>query len=136
MIVGVGLDLFDVGRMQRAAARGDLGVLDELFTDSEKTAGTAYRLPARWFAAAFAAKEACFKALGTGKVGAMSWRDVEVALTPEGAASFSLGGETARIASGCGTVRIHGSVAVTGREALAWVVIEAAADPPAGCREG
>ena len=55
---------------------------------------------------AYAAKEALFKALGTGKVGRMAWSDIEVAW-PDGSArpTMTLAGETAAVADGDGRDR-------------------------------
>ena len=72
----------------------------------------------------FAAKEACFKALGTGKIGAMTWRDIDVA---QGASrahpAVTLAGETAAVAASLGVTRVHLALTMTREQAVAWVIV-------------
>jgi holo-[acyl-carrier protein] synthase len=74
---------------------------------------------------AYAAKEALFKALGTGKVGRMTWGDIEVGW-PQGAAgpSMALSGETAAAAARLGVTRVHVTAATTREHAVAVVITE------------
>ena len=74
---GVGIDLLDVGRFERALARRPR-LAERLFTDSERAYADSRPRPAMHLAARFCAKEAVAKALGlTG----WSFRDVEVVAT-------------------------------------------------------
>ena len=77
MIVGIGTDLLDVGRMAGELAREGAGFRDDVFTPAEIAYCEAHAHPARHFAVRFAAKEACWKALGVPGDG-VSLRDVEV----------------------------------------------------------
>lgn len=124
MITGVGLDLFDISRMEREVARQGTHLLDELFSGAEQAACAATPSPARGLAARFVIKEACFKALGTGMVGRMRWRDIETTLCGRGGAAVSLAGETARAASDKGVRRIHVTFTVTRDHAVAWAVAD------------
>jgi holo-[acyl-carrier protein] synthase len=65
-VVGVGLDLVDVGRMARAVERGGERFLSRVFTAPERAWASSKPDASRRFALCFAAKEALFKALGTG----------------------------------------------------------------------
>jgi holo-[acyl-carrier protein] synthase len=98
---GVGIDLLDVGRLERALERRPR-LAERLFTDAERDYAAARARPAMHLAARFCAKEAVAKALGlTG----WSFRDVEVVATgaaPEvrlsgsvAARAAELGGELA-----------------------------------------
>jgi holo-[acyl-carrier protein] synthase len=92
---GVGIDLLDVGRFERALERRPR-LAERVFTDAERAYAAAHARPAMHLAARFCAKEAVAKALGlTG----WSFRDVEVVAT--GAAP---------------EVRLSGSVAVRAAE--------------------
>jgi holo-[acyl-carrier protein] synthase len=67
MILGVGIDLVEVSRMERIlAARWARRFLDRVFSEEEQTVSNASAAPAQSYAARFAAKEALVKALGTG----------------------------------------------------------------------
>ena len=113
---GVGIDLLDVGRFERALERRPR-LADRLFTDSEREYAAGRARPAMHLAARFCAKEAVAKALGlTG----WSFRDVEVVATgaaPEvrlsgtvAARAAELGGELA--ISLTHTDQIAGAVAI------------------------
>src|SRR3954468_4366327 len=74
VVGGVGIDLLDVDRLERALKRRP-GLAERLFTDGERAyAGTRAR-PAMHLAARFCAKEAVAKAL---HLHDWSWRDIEV----------------------------------------------------------
>jgi holo-[acyl-carrier protein] synthase len=74
---GVGIDLLDVGRLERALERRPR-LAERVFTDAEREYAAARPRPAMHLAARFCAKEAVAKALGlTG----WSFRDVEVVAT-------------------------------------------------------
>jgi holo-[acyl-carrier protein] synthase len=71
---GLGLDLLEIDRLERALERRP-GLAERLFTDGERAYAAARRRPAQHLAARFCAKEAVAKALG---LEAWSWRDIEV----------------------------------------------------------
>jgi holo-[acyl-carrier protein] synthase len=96
-IVGIGIDLVDVGPLRRSLARYGSRILVHFFTTREISDGSKERDAAGFFAGRFAVKEAAFKALGTGWRGAISWRDVEVDRSWR-PASLALTGEFARLA--------------------------------------
>ncbi len=74
---GVGIDLLDVGRLERALERRPR-LAERVFTDAEREYAAGRARPAMHLAARFCAKEAVAKALGlTG----WSFRDVEVVAT-------------------------------------------------------
>jgi holo-[acyl-carrier-protein] synthase len=99
-------------------------LLDELFTPAELERCRARRRPAEGYAMGFAAKEACFKALGTGKIGAMGWRDIDVVQGVSRAhPTVTLAGETAAVAASLGVTRVHAALTTTREQAVAWVVV-------------
>ena len=94
---GVGIDLLDVERFERALARRPR-LADRLFTDAEREYAEARARPAMHLAARFCAKEAVAKALGlTG----WSFRDVEVVAT-DAAPEVRLSGTVAERAAALG----------------------------------
>jgi holo-[acyl-carrier protein] synthase len=76
-VSGVGIDLLDVDRLERALERRPR-LAERVFTDAERAYAAARARPAMHLAARFCAKEAVAKALG---LAAWSWRDVEVVAT-------------------------------------------------------
>lgn len=121
-----GVDLMEVSRFERELARRGGGLVEELLGPGELAWCRRRRRACEGYAMAFAAKEALFKALGTGMVGRMTWRDIAIAW-PEGAArpTMTLTGETAAAAAGMGVHGVHVAVAATRAHAVAWVVLEA-----------
>ena len=123
MILGCGVDLMEVARFERDVSQRGTDLLDELFSPAELVRCRARRRPSEGYAMGFAAKEACFKALGTGKIGAMGWKDVEVVwaggvVRP----AITLAGETASVAASLGVARVHLALTCTREFGAAWVV--------------
>ena len=123
--IGLGVDLVDVRRFARVAARHEPGFIDRLFTPSEIAWCRRQRRPDEHLAARFAAREAVLKALGTGLVGLMSWRDAEVVPGPgPGIVSMRLGGAVGEEARRQGVTRVHLGIATTRSVAAATVLLE------------
>jgi holo-[acyl-carrier protein] synthase len=124
MNVGSGVDLIDVGRFEREVARRGDALIEELFSEGERAWCRRRRRPAEGHAMLYAAKEALFKALGTGKVGRMAWHDVEVAWQGGTARpAMTLSGETAVAAAAMRVAGVHVAVTTTREHAVAWVVL-------------
>jgi holo-[acyl-carrier protein] synthase len=125
MILGTGLDLLDTARFKRVAARHGAGFVEGLFSAAERAWCARQRRPDEHLAARFAAREALLKALGTGLVGAMSWKDVEVVPgEARGTASLVLRGAVSAEAERQGVRRIHLALATTRAIAAASVILE------------
>src|SRR5471030_2677421 len=77
-IIGLGLDITDIGRIAATIERYGDRFLHRVFTNGEVAYCSRRRVPAMHFAGRFAAKEAAMKALGTGHTQQVLWRDVEV----------------------------------------------------------
>ena len=125
MILGIGIDLVDVARFGRVAARHDPGFIESLFPASEIAWCAARRHRDRHLAARFAAREAVLKALGTGLVGLMSWRDIEVSPAEgPGTARMVLRGAVGEEAERQGVRRVHLATTMTREVAAAIVILE------------
>lgn len=75
MAAGVGIDLLEIERLERALGRHPR-LADRVFTPDEQDYAAARARPARHLAARFAAKEAVVKALGLS--GGFGLREIEV----------------------------------------------------------
>jgi holo-[acyl-carrier protein] synthase len=113
-VTGVGIDLLDVERLERALERRPR-LAERLFTDGERAYAAAHARPAMHLAARFCAKEAVAKALG---MTAWSWRDVEVVAT-EAAPEVRLSGGVAARAAELG---VTASVSLTHTDTTAGAV--------------
>jgi holo-[acyl-carrier protein] synthase len=124
MIVGIGIDLVQVERIRREMERHGDGVLLEVLTPPELEYCRALAKPFPSMAARFAAKEALFKALGSGKRGAMNWQELEVRRNELGKPDLILTGATAEAVRQTAADRVHLSLTHTDDHALAAVVLE------------
>ena len=126
MILGIGVDLVEVARMQGLLDRKGERVLRRLFTDGERAYASTHREPARQLAARAAAKEAAFKALsGNDLARAIGWRELEVVSTPGRAPVLVLHGRAVQRARELGVAHIHLSLTHSESTACAMVIAEA-----------
>lgn len=121
MILGVGVDLVSVERMQAAIARWEGRLVGRLFTTEEVAACQRRARPEVHLAARFAAKEALLKAIGIGWGRGAAWREVEVQGT--GAPLLCLRGRVQELAAARGVQRTHLSMSHDGGYAIAVVVV-------------
>ena len=70
LIVGLGLDIAEIDRIEAAIVRHGAPILERLYTPSEVVYCESYRNKFERYAGRFAAKEATMKALGTAGDGA------------------------------------------------------------------
>jgi holo-[acyl-carrier protein] synthase len=122
MIVGVGLDLCDAKRLRRAMERP--GFAERVFDAIEIRDCEARPQGYLRFAARFAAKEAFFKALGTGWGQGVGWKEVAVRSDGAGPPTLEVTGVARRKAAALGTRRTHLSLSHSGDYAVAVVVLE------------
>lgn len=78
MIYGVGTDLIEIPRVERALARFGLRFAQRILCEPELRRFRAHATPAAYLAKRFAAKEAFTKALGTGIRAPANWHGVWV----------------------------------------------------------
>ena len=125
MIVGLGVDITEVDRIEAAIERRGRPLLERLFTPSEIAYCEKHRHRAERFAGRFAAKEAAMKALGTGWSRGGRWVDIEVVREPSGKPTLKLSGAACAIATSLGVKKIALTITHTGNTALALVIFEA-----------
>jgi holo-[acyl-carrier protein] synthase len=124
VITGSGIDVVEIGRIQRTVDRYGNRFLDRVYLAAEKAYCLRKRNAAESFAARFAAKEAAAKALGTGISFGVSWLEIEVVRELSGRPSLCFHGRAAEIAARQGVVRSNLSLTHTAEIAVASVVLE------------
>jgi holo-[acyl-carrier protein] synthase len=124
MIVGSGIDLTEIGRIQKSMDRYGERFLARVYTASERAYCLRKRNSAESFAARFAAKEAGAKALGTGINYGVNWLEIEVVREPSGRPTLKFHGRAAEFAARLGAVHAALSITHTNDLAMASVVLE------------
>ncbi|OPL19663.1 MAG: hypothetical protein AVO35_01440 [Candidatus Aegiribacteria sp. MLS_C] len=115
--VRCGVDMITVGRMALAADRSGQRFLRRIFTDAELAcAGVPSLLAVR-----FAAKEAFFKALGTGLAGGVRWHDFSLPSCDDSSCEPLITGRSLELLNGR---RVLASVSSTSEVAIAVVFLE------------
>lgn len=75
---GLGIDIIEIKRIEKAIARYGQKFLDRIFTSKEQSYCLKHTMHARHFSGRFAAKEAVVKSLGTGITERVGWNDIEI----------------------------------------------------------
>ena len=119
-IAGIGVDVVDLARFERAVGRTPR-LRERLFAESERD------LPLRSLAGRFAAKEALMKALG--EATGVTWHDMEVVSDAQGNPSMRLTGTALAIAERRGITNIHLSMSHDAGIAIAQVIVESHSAP-------
>ena len=96
MIIGIGNDVIDIRRIEKAIERYGERFLNRIFTDVERARSDGKAGRAASYAKRFAAKEACAKALGTGIARGVHWKDMGVVNLDSGRPTLRLTGGAAR----------------------------------------
>jgi holo-[acyl-carrier protein] synthase len=124
MIIGIGVDIVEIRRLRQTLQRQAERFLKRVFTAAEQEYCRAHRDPVPHFAARFAAKEAAFKALGTGWAKGVSWLDVEVQRCAGEAPMLILRGHAEEHGRKLGVRKAHLSLSHSDEAAIAMVLLE------------
>ncbi|MDA9563280.1 holo-ACP synthase [Flavobacteriales bacterium] len=123
MIVGIGVDIAEVARLTRSVDNGD-HFKNRVFTPVEQEYCNGLKNYGESYAARYAAKEAFFKALGTGWRGELKFTEVEVVNNNLGKPVIQLYGEAKRMAAEMGVANVHLSLSHTRENAVAYLILE------------
>lgn len=118
-IVGLGVDICEIARMERALAR-HASLRERVFTPTEIAYCDGKARPAESYAGRFAAREATIKALGGYR--SRGWRDISVVREPSGAPSLALDGNARRRADQLGVERVLITVTHERTNAVAFAI--------------
>ena len=124
MIVGLGIDVAEIDRMQQALERRGERLLRRVFTPGEIAYCNAHKNIYERLAGRFAIKEAAMKALGTGWRRGVRWQDIEVVNQRGGKPELRLAGVAREVAARLGVKTINISITHSGNLAIGQVIFE------------
>lgn len=123
MILGIGVDLVDVRRMEAVIFRWQERFLRRIFTETEIRYCNNKKNPAQRFATRYAAKEAFIKALYPKGIGGISMREIEIN-QGDGRPTVRVYGKVKEFAEEVGIKTIHLMVSHDGDYGVANVILE------------
>ena len=121
-IVGIGVDLVEIDRIEAAIARHGDRFLARIFTEEERSYCARAKRPGPCYAARFAAKEAVSKAFGTGIGERLSWQDIRVERRASGCPVVVLSGAGGDLARELGIDEVLLSISHSEKFAVAQAV--------------
>ena len=126
MVVGIGVDIIEIERLQQALAQPHGERLRQrLFTAQEIAYCEQLARSEERYATRFAAKEAARKAFGAATpLKALGWHEVEVLASSEGAPQLAFHGRAAELVEELRITRAHVSLSHAHQQAIAFVVLE------------
>ena len=125
MIIGIGVDITEITRMERAITQHGGRLVRRVFTQREIAYCEASVRKAERYAARFAAKEAARKAIGAATpVTALSWQDAEIISSAEGAPQIVFHGRAAELIKQLNVTCAHVSLSHGADYAVAQVILE------------
>ncbi len=123
MIIGIGIDLVEVPRIEIAISRWGGRFEARVFTKKELTYCNSKKDKSQRLACRFAAKEAMLKALGTGWRDGIDWKEIEVSNDELGKPIISLSGKAEEISRQLGVKNVLLSITSTKNYGAAQVVL-------------
>jgi len=124
MIAGLGTDIIEVDRIAGKIS-GSAGFREEVFSKKEIDYCERKTNKFEHYAARFAAKEAFFKAIGTGWIKDTAFNEIEITNDENGKPGLDLLGRTQKsIADAFGSIKIFVSLSHLATMAVAVVIIE------------
>jgi holo-[acyl-carrier protein] synthase len=121
---GIGVDVVKVERLVESLGRFGERMEKRLFTEGELEYCRRHKNPHPHLAARFAAKEAAFKAIGTGLSGGVSWKQAEVVQPGGQVPTLRFTGVALERFQALGCTASHLSLSHDGGLAVACVVLE------------
>jgi len=124
MTFGVGIDIIEVSRIQKELSKENGGFKAKVFTKNEIDYCEPKATKAQNYAARFAAKEAFFKAMGSGWSNGFAWTEVEVAKDAAGKPYIITHGKVKEFMSKNQISNVHVSISHIKETATAIVSLE------------
>ena len=125
MIFGIGVDIIEVARIEKQISGESISFVKKVFTPKEiEYCEKKIKNKAQNYAARFAAKEAFFKAIGTGLRDGLSWKDIEIENDPQGKPDLLLTGKSKQWVADHQICNIYISLSHVKELAIAVVILE------------
>jgi holo-[acyl-carrier protein] synthase len=124
VILGIGTDLVEIGRIEAALERWGERFARKILVPRELDRLARHRKPAAYLAKRFAAKEAFSKALGTGIRAPVNWQNIGVVNHASGRPYLELAPPLAALVQRRGVQNVHLSLTDERGMAAAFVVLE------------
>ncbi|MEH0742129.1 holo-ACP synthase [Vibrio cholerae] len=125
-IVGLGTDIAEIERVEKALARSGDAFAQRILTPPELDTFHAIKQKARFLAKRFAAKEAASKALGTGIALGVTFQDFTISNDELGAPVLTLANKALVLANQKQVSHVHLSISDERHYAMATVIYESA----------
>lgn len=123
MVFGIGTDIIEVERIKKQISKGNR-FKEKIFTLREIQYCESRKKKAQNYAARFAAKEAFFKAIGTGWRGGLAFKEIEIVNNELGKPEIVLYGKTKEFIEQIKVTNIQVSLSHVKDLASAIVVLE------------
>jgi holo-[acyl-carrier protein] synthase len=123
-ILGIGTDIIECLRIAQMIERHGELFIRRVYTEHEIAYCSTKKAATQHYAGRWAAKEAVLKALGTGWIRGISWRDVEIRHKPGGAPTIALRGGAKEVFERSGAKEMHISISHCRSHAIAYAIAE------------
>ncbi len=121
-IIGIGTDITECLRIARMIERHGELFITRIYTPAEIEYCQSRKQATQHFTGRWAAKEAILKALGTGWIKGISWRDIEVRNEPGGKPVVALRGGAKEVVERLGIAQILVSISHCHTHAMAYAI--------------
>ena len=126
MILGTGIDIIEVERIEAAYQRFGARFLERILRPGELAYCMSHKAPGPFLAARFAGKEAVSKAFGTGIGEHLGWQDIEICRKESGEPYVLLHEKGKTLLAARGGRIVHLSLSHTQKHATAVAILETA----------
>ncbi len=123
-IIGIGTDIIECLRIAQMIERHGEIFIRRIYTEHEIRYCSTKKAATQHYAGRWAAKEAVLKALGTGWIRGISWRDIEVRNKTGGAPTIALCGGAREVFEQSGIHKMHISISHCRSHATAYAIAE------------
>jgi len=123
-IIGIGTDITECARIASMIERHGELFTDRVYTDLENEYCSSRKAAVLHYAGRWCAKEAILKAIGTGWVRGITWRDMEIRNDEAGRPTVAIRGGVKEVVERLGIAKLHISISHSDHYATATAIAE------------